>query len=176
MVQAYRKKVRYTKLLVDDPTNLSADMVPGVRTLATYVGTERCVSCHQTAAAIWTTSAHAHAFATLVTRGADADPKCVGCHTVGFGESSGYCREFGATKLVNVGCESCHGPGSLHVLEKGGETSISFTFRPLDAGDCMKCHQGEFSRPFKWDLFWPVIQHGKEPVSTGPPANVSHGI
>ena len=171
MVQAYRKKVRYTKLLVDDPNNLSADMVPGVRTLATYVGTERCVSCHQTAAAIWTTAAHAHAFATLMTRGADADPKCVGCHTVGFGEPSGYLREFGATKLVNVGCESCHGPGSLHVLEKESGTSAGFIFRPLDAGDCMKCHHGEFSRPFKWDQFWPLIKHGEDPVSSGQQAN-----
>jgi hypothetical protein len=174
LVQAYRKKVRYTKLSVDDPHNLSADMVPGVRTLATYVGTEKCISCHQTAAAIWKTSAHARAFATLLTHGADADPKCIGCHTVGFGEISGYSREFGATKLVNVGCESCHGPGSLHVAEKEGDTSINFTFRPLDAGDCMKCHQGEFSRPFKWDLFWPVIQHGKEPSPSGPQPHAPH--
>ena len=174
LVQAYRKKVRYTKLSVDDPNHLSADMVPDVRTLATYVGSEKCMSCHLTAAAVWKTSAHARAFTALLTRNADADPKCISCHTIGFGEPSGYRREFGATQLVNVGCESCHGPGSLHVLEKEGGTSISFTFRPLDAGDCMKCHQGEFSRPFKWDLFWPVIQHGKDPLSTGPPPNPSH--
>jgi Cytochrome c554 and c-prime len=168
MVQDYREKVRHTKLAVDDPQNLSADMVPGVRALATYVGTEQCVACHKTAATIWATSAHAHAFAALVDRKADADPRCIACHTVGFGDASGYRRDYGASKLVNVSCESCHGPGSLHVQEKQGDTSISFTFRPLDAGDCMKCHYGEFSRPFKWDLSWPQIQHGKEPLPAKP--------
>jgi len=92
MVQSYREKVRNTKLSVDDPNNLSADMVPGVRTVATYVGTEKCISCHQSAAAVWTTSVHAHAFAALSPSGADADPKCIGCHTIGFGEPSGYRR------------------------------------------------------------------------------------
>ena len=33
--------MRHTRLAVDDPNNLSADMVPGVRTAATYVGTEQ---------------------------------------------------------------------------------------------------------------------------------------
>lgn len=171
MMQSYREEVRHTRLAVDDPNNLSADMVPGVRTVATYVGTDKCLACHKTAAAAWTMSAHAHAFGTLIDRKADADPKCIGCHTVGFGEPSGYRREFGAGKLVDVGCESCHGPGSLHVREKAGDTSVNFTFRPLDAGDCQKCHHGEFSRPFVWDQFWPLIKHGKEPQLAGPAAN-----
>jgi len=174
MVQSYREKVRYTRLAVDDPNNLSADMVPGVRTLAAYVGTEKCMACHKTAAAVWTASPHAHAFATLVDRKADADPKCVGCHTVGFRDPSGYRREFGATRLVNVGCENCHGPGSLHVQEKEGDTSINFSFRPLDAGDCLKCHYGEFSRPFKWDQFWPIIKHGDDPQPAGPTTDLPH--
>ncbi|MEJ0089000.1 MAG: multiheme c-type cytochrome [Limisphaerales bacterium] len=165
LAQSYRDEVRQTRLAVDDPDHLSADMVPGVRTVAVYVGTESCFTCHKTAADAWASSAHAHAFATLTARKADADPKCIGCHTVGFGDASGYRREFGADKLINVGCESCHGPGSLHVRQKAGDASINFTFRPLDAGDCQKCHYGEFSRPFVWNQFWPLIQHGKEPVS-----------
>ena len=163
MMQSYREAVRQTRLTVDDPDNLSADMVPGVRTVATYVGTEKCLVCHKTAATVWAMSAHSHAFATLMARKADADPKCIGCHTVGFGEPSGYRREYGAGKLVDVGCESCHGPGSLHVREKEGDPSINFTYRPLEAGDCQKCHYGEFSRPFDWGQFWPLIKHGKDP-------------
>lgn len=170
MVQDYRNQVRHTALAVDDPNHLDADMVPGVRTLATYVGTEKCVVCHQQAAAVWSASAHAHAFATLIERNADADPRCVACHTVGFGDPSGYRREMGSATLVNVGCESCHGPGSLHIREMSGTASVHFTFRHLDAGDCQKCHQGEFSRPFDWDSFWPLILHGSEGV---PPAQAS---
>ena len=142
-------------------------MVPGVRTVATYVGTSSCLICHKTAAATWAASAHAHAFMTLLDRKADADPKCIGCHTVGFADPSGYRRAFGADKLVDVGCESCHGPGSLHMRQKAGDTSVNFTFRPLDAGDCQKCHHGEFSRPFDWHQFWPLIKHGKEPHPAG---------
>jgi hypothetical protein len=163
LMQDYREQVRHTRLALDDPNDLSADMVPGVHTAATYVGTEKCLACHPTAAATWLASAHAHGFATLIGRKADADPRCVGCHTTGFGSPSGYRREFGEARLVNVGCESCHGPGSLHVREKNGDDTVNFVFRPLGAGDCQKCHQGEFSRPFDWNQFWPVIKHGNEP-------------
>lgn len=165
MMQGYRDEIRHARLAVDDPQNLAADMVPGVRSMSTYVGTDKCLACHQSAAKVWTASGHARAFATLVARKADADPKCIGCHSVGFGLPSGYRREYGADKLIDVGCESCHGPGSLHVRQRTGDASISFTYRPLDAGDCRKCHHGEFSRPFDWDKFWPPIKHGKEPRS-----------
>jgi hypothetical protein len=162
LAQSYRDEMRRTHLAVDNATNATADMVPGVRAIATFVGSERCVACHLTAGAVWAQSAHAHAFATLLSRKADADPKCIGCHTTGFGLFSGYRREFGQVKLVNAGCESCHGPGSLHVQQREGDTTVSFTYRPLGAGDCQKCHYGEFSRPFRWDDFWPAIKHGKE--------------
>jgi cytochrome c554/c'-like protein len=165
LMQSYREEIRHARLAVDDQNVLAADAVPGVRTVAGYVGTEKCLACHPNAAAVWKASAHAHAFATLIDRKADADPKCIGCHTTGFGIALGYRRELGATRLVDVGCESCHGPGSLHVRQRDGDRSVDFTFRPLATGDCARCHYGEFSRPFDWDQFWPVIKHGSEPRS-----------
>jgi len=167
LMQDYRDEVRQTRLTVDDPDNLSADMVPGVRAVASYVGTGKCLDCHPGAAAVWRGSAHARSFATLTGRKADADPRCIGCHTTGFGSPSGYRRAYRADKLVDVGCESCHGPGSLHVRQESGDTTVNFRFRPLDAGDCVKCHHGEYSRPFDWNQFWPAIQHGKEPETGG---------
>jgi hypothetical protein len=166
LMQKYREEIRTTRLAIDDPHHLAADTIPGVRTAAAYSGTEKCLTCHKDAASAWAASAHARAFATLVDRKADADPKCISCHTIGFGSPSGYRREFASTKLVNVGCESCHGPGSLHVREREGDNTVHFTFRPLDAGDCVKCHYGEFSRPFDWKELWPPIKHGKEPQHT----------
>jgi hypothetical protein len=162
MMQDYRQEVRDARLAADDPNHLSADMIPGIRAEAAYVGTEKCLVCHPSAAATWQSSAHAHGFATLISRKADADPRCIGCHTTGFGSPTGYRREYHSDKLVDVGCESCHGPGSLHVRQKQGDTTVNFVFRPLDAGDCQKCHQGEFSRPFDWNQFWPAIKHGNE--------------
>ena len=170
LARDYRDEIRHTTLAVDNPTNAAADMVPGVRTVASYVGSQRCVECHERAGTLWARSAHAKAFNVLVQRQADADPKCVGCHTIGFGSVSGYRREFGSEKMVNVGCESCHGPGSLHVRQREGDAGISFTYRPLGAGDCQKCHYGEFSRPFHWDEFWSPIRHGKESKLAAGPA------
>ena len=158
----YREVVRKTDLLVDHPERIGENAVPGVKPLATYVGSEQCAQCHAEENHKWHISAHARAFHTLVKKNSDADPSCIACHTVGFGTTSGYRRSYGDEKLVNVGCESCHGPGSEHVKAWQSGKAPTFKFRPLGAGDCMKCHHGEFSRPFDWDEFWPLIEHGKK--------------
>jgi hypothetical protein len=163
LAQDYRDEIRRTRLAVDNPASVRDDMIPGVRSAASFTGSAKCVECHRTAGKTWSKSAHAQAFATLVGRKADADPSCLGCHTVGFGSATGYRRAFGDSKLVDVGCESCHGAGSLHVKQHEGDSSVNFKFRPLDAGDCKQCHHGEFSRPFYWHEFWPPIKHGAEP-------------
>jgi Cytochrome c554 and c-prime len=157
----YRDEIRRTKLDIDDPQRLGAELVPGVKNAASYIGSETCVECHANAGQTWQKSAHAHAFKTLLHLKADADPNCIPCHTVGFQTPSGYRREFGASKLVNVGCESCHGPGGLHVEQRRSGAPPADNFRTLGAGDCQKCHHGEFSRPFEWEKFWPAIQHGR---------------
>ena len=162
LADRYRDEVRTAKLTVDDPANLQTNMVPGVKAAATYVDTPACVGCHASAAKVWQDSGHAAAMETLANRKADADPDCISCHTVGFGSPSGYRREMAGSRLTDVGCESCHGPGSLHVEQRQNHLPITFKFRPLAAGDCQHCHYGEFSRPFDWAQFWPRIQHTKE--------------
>jgi hypothetical protein len=161
-LESYRNEVRRTRLAIDDPSHEDSSQVPGTRTIATFAGTEACLGCHPGAARVWKQSEHANAFASLEKARADADPSCIGCHTMGFGAADGYRREFGAAKLTNVGCESCHGPGSTHVSQRQGEGPVTFHFRPLGAGDCMKCHHGEFSPPFNWEKLWPVVRHGKD--------------
>ncbi len=173
---AYRDEIRQTKLAIDDPATLREDMVPGVQARASYAGTQNCVTCHQTAGQVWARSGHARAFFTLLEHKADADPNCIPCHTVGFDTPSGYRREFGADKLVDVGCESCHGPGSEHVEQRRAGGELTTHFRPIGAGDCQKCHHGEFSRPFTWDQFWPHIMHSKEPPSGKRPVVVPVGL
>jgi hypothetical protein len=163
LVRDYRAEIRGAKLAVDDPNTAAPDAVPGVAATARYVGTAACLDCHPQAAKVWQSSAHAHAFRSLVKPGADADPHCVGCHTIGFSKPGGYVRSMGETKLIDVGCESCHGPGSEHLDRYLHQKPTRFKFRPLGAGDCVSCHYGEFSRPFDWDSFWPPIAHGKEP-------------
>ena len=159
----YREQIRRARLNIDDSRQLEENEVPGVKNAAHYAGTPSCVSCHRVAAWIWDQTAHSRAFASLDAKMAEADPNCLGCHTVGFGTASGYQRQMQGSRLASVGCESCHGPGSLHVEQREAGKEISFKFRPLAAGDCKQCHHGEFSPPFDWDACWVKIKHGNEP-------------
>ncbi|MFO8027859.1 MAG: cytochrome c family protein, partial [Opitutales bacterium] len=165
LAESYRDMIRRTKLEIDTPEARQQGNVPGIRPPAEYVGSQSCMACHQEEYAIWKDSSHAHAWESLKHTKADADPNCIGCHSVGFGTVSGYRREFKHEKLIDVGCESCHGPGSQHVAERSSGGPIRQRFRPLGEGDCRSCHYGEFSRPFVWDEFWPQIAHGKKELA-----------
>jgi hypothetical protein len=83
-----------------------------------YVGSEACKKCHPHAYKVWKASKHSHAYKTLVEAKHPSlrqyDGECVVCHTVGFGYQTGFRNEKDTPKLENVGCESCHGPASLH--------------------------------------------------------------
>ena len=158
----YRREIRNSQLLADKVDANDQNLIPGVNPQAAYVGSTTCAGCHPSSHKTWQASSHAKAFATLKKRDSDADPKCIKCHTVGFGEPSGYLRKLGDSRLVNVGCESCHGPGSEHVRQRTTGNKVLFKYRPLGEGDCRQCHHGEFSRPFDWDIMWPHIKHGKE--------------
>ena len=162
LIDEYLDEIRNTKLAIDDPNSVDPNSIPGVLPTAHYVGSASCKDCHPKAHKVWKDSGHAHAFATLIKKGSDADPHCIACHTVGFGKPSGYRRQMKDKRLLDVGCESCHGPASEHIDRYKHGKQNSFQFRPLGPGDCKSCHYGEFSRPFVWNLFWPEIAHGKE--------------
>jgi len=142
-----------------------AGSIPGVSPSAVFVGSEACATCHATAFGAWQKSQHSHAFDSLVRKDSDADPSCISCHVIGFTEPGGYRRSMKAERLVHVGCESCHGPASEHIKARTtaapGELVLQ-KMRPVGPGQCVQCHHGEFSRPFKSDDFWPLIKHGKE--------------
>jgi len=164
--QAYRDEIRHARLDVDkvgEQGDRQGNAVPGIAPAASYVGSEKCATCHASAYKTWENTGHHRAFAALAARGSDADPSCIACHTVGFGTPSGYQRAYAGKKLAGVGCESCHGPGSEHVRQHQSGKEVLFKYRPLGAADCVSCHYGEFSRPFDWETFWPKIKHGKEP-------------
>jgi hypothetical protein len=124
---------------------------------ATYVGVATCAACHAAAVEHWQQAivqleatnhdgsrqlrpvGHARAWQTLADGGRDRDRSCVGCHATGFDEPGGACT---TTQLVQRGltgvqCESCHGPGSLHVMGGGDKTKIR---RDVDESTCRGCH------------------------------------
>lgn len=83
-----------------------------------YIGSKACGKCHEHAYEVWQKSKHSHAYKTLVEEEYPSrrqyDGECIVCHTVGFGYKTGFTNETDTKHLINVGCESCHGPGSLH--------------------------------------------------------------
>jgi predicted CXXCH cytochrome family protein len=50
--------------------------------------------------------------------GKDAATQCIGCHTTGYNPAT---KEF---NQLGVGCEMCHGPGSVHAAKLGKEPMV----------------------------------------------------
>lgn len=146
---------------------------------AAYVGSAKCESCHEHAFEVWKKTPHAHAYHSLETATRPAlrqfDGECVACHVVGFGYQGGFTDEKASAKLKDVGCESCHGPGSLHVKgnhtpkmiglmnpfrEKEGETAEGKT-RRLNLMDqsCQQCHDQDNDVHWDFKKKWPLIAH-----------------
>ncbi|MDW7643119.1 MAG: cytochrome c-550 CycA [Nitrosomonadaceae bacterium] len=143
-----------------------------------YDGRKKCSSCHKSQAESWLQTAHAKAMKSLepnakadAKRKAKLDPakdytkdkECVGCHVDGFGKEGGYTVEEPSKYTANVGCESCHGPGSeyrqLHrkagaAFEKSKKTMPRQAL--ADAGQdmnfvegCSACHLNYEGSPWK---------------------------
>src|SRR4029079_19699200 len=72
---------------------------------------------------------------------------CWGCHVAGYGEVGG--SSLGHTRgLENVQCETCHGPGSIHVAEKGLEEQPAVQ-RQTSTSTCTGCHNEHHSDTFE---------------------------
>lgn len=82
-----------------------------------YVGSDSCLSCHGEIHKNWQGSPHGKAFESLKRDNKTTDPNCLKCHTVGYDQPGGY-QEALKEDLKGVGCESCHGPGEMHVKTK----------------------------------------------------------
>jgi hypothetical protein len=160
LMEAYTRDLKNQKYLEKYGQNSHAlqslDEVKGLGKPGpvTYVGSEACKKCHDDAYDIWLKSPHAHAYKTLTEAkrpgNRQYDPECIVCHTVGFGYRTGYVNEERTPHLKNVGCESCHGPASLHAANP---TNVEWQKRinpwkylpkakRKDAMDqtCQKCH------------------------------------
>lgn len=137
---------------------LSAGPFAGSGTAADYMGVVRCKTCHNSKKMggeqykIWEKSRHANALNTLKELGEADNPKCLKCHTTGYGEPvpSGV-------NLAGVQCEACHGPGSIYksvtIMSKKAykENRAAAHKKALDAGlvmpptekVCRGCHNEE---------------------------------
>jgi hypothetical protein len=117
---------------------------------AGYVGSAKCQKCHAEAYGWWSQHAHGRAYATLQKAHKEYNLSCVTCHVTGY-EKPGGATLVHNEGLVNVGCESCHGPGSLHVA-KPYASATALTEKPGES-TCRECHTPEHSDLFEFTKY-----------------------
>lgn len=129
-----------------------------------YLGDGICRRCHDDVYRAWVDTPHAAAFERLADKSREGDSDCVGCHTTGHGEPTGYLPpatestpDAGAVQataglpgLKNVQCEACHGMGTYHD-RVGGD------FLKVSEADCSKCHSDEHSPEFNYKDYLPFV-------------------
>jgi hypothetical protein len=120
-----------------------------------YVGDAACAKCHAESASRHGRILHVRAIDPLVAARRQADPGCVGCHVVGYGERTGFTSVEETPALARVGCESCHGPGRDHTVRP----EISTIGSARDA--CFRCHTDETDPAFVFEAKWAKIRHGE---------------
>jgi len=116
---------------------------------ATYVGMDKCKTCHAQEYKDYESRKFSKAWNVLVMRGKTKDPECLKCHSTGYGQG-GFISEEATPHLKYKQCEACHGPGSIHAsnpgdtsTREGMKTYIRDKDVCLQCHECMKTHKGE---------------------------------
>lgn len=113
------------ELALAQPPVKATEPEPAPPSGQTYTGTKACAACHFDQFMKWKASAHAKSFELLPAK-YQSDAKCLPCHTVGFGQATGFKDAKTSVDLKGTGCEACHGPGSKH-----GEIAKQFANKKL---------------------------------------------
>lgn len=158
VIQSHRELVKQ---------ELLRDKLAAVQTLPDgleYVGAQSCADCHEDDSEKCADHLHSRSWQTLIDAEREENwpvtfyPECISCHVVGYGYKSGFVSPEATPGLLNVTCESCHGPGSKHV-DSGADEQMPIP-RP-GVKDCVTCHNSEHSTNFDYTVYWPKIEHGK---------------
>jgi len=129
-----------------------------------YVGALVCKRCHLNSYKRWLKTGHKKAYQSLVKKRSQFDNDCIGCHSVGFRKNGGFkkiARE--AMKFVDVQCEACHGPGSLHVNRAGDP---AFIVKNASRSMCIGCHTEEHSPDFIYRVYMTRLSCGARITKT----------
>ena len=123
-----------------------------------YAGEEACASCHADEHDIWWDTSHSGAYETLEEVNKAFDPNCIACHTVGYEKTGGFIDMDATSHLLGVQCENCHGAAREHVESQGSKPVANQHWEPERM--CAQCHVQKHSPSFKFELYWPRIEHG----------------
>ncbi len=124
----------------------------------TYVGSETCKGCHEAEYKNFKTYAKkANSFKSVASmkKGlTEAEYRsCLECHTTGYGKPGGFRSEQETPHLKDAGCESCHGPGSVHANTQDPKAIQA----RLTLKECETCHSSERVSAFN---YVPLIHGG----------------
>jgi hypothetical protein len=122
LLDGYATQVKTQNLMGKFPQGPHPSQVQAPKSNLTFIGSDKCATCHAAEWDKWKTTKHAHALDSLEKTARrpsqrNFDGECVVCHTTGFGYKTGYRDDLTTTMLKHIGCESCHGPGSGHAAE-----------------------------------------------------------
>lgn len=108
-------------------------------------GRSGCRRCHLREYRSWEGTPHANSLETLPEE-SRGDANCVKCHVTGYGDPTGFTSVADTPELAMVGCEACHGPGSLYKdreIMESREASIAAGLTLPDESTCTRCHNSE---------------------------------
>ncbi|MFL5329536.1 MAG: multiheme c-type cytochrome [Gemmataceae bacterium] len=194
VLQEYAQKVKDDELMYKYPRGPHPLQTQFPQASVAFIGSDKCKMCHEQDG-VWAKykkTAHFHAYETLVKKAVKPtlrqyDGECIVCHAVGFLNNTGFVDEKKTPHLENVGCESCHGPGSLHASNPNN-MAYRAALNPWrkNPGDrlhtngkydqnimllvdqmCQKCHDVDNDNKFKFERNWPKIDHTRR--GQGPP-------
>lgn len=158
----YRGMLKAVGTVANFPRHDYAGGAPGAK----FVGAESCRDCHPNTYLKWSSTKHAHSFASL-----ENDPKpntiydaeCISCHTTGFGYNSGYRSVAETPGLKGNQCENCHGPASRHVEapdDPSFRQSLALTVEQAEKNRlCVRCHDEDNSPKFDFNTYMTMILH-----------------
>ena len=130
---------------------LAADAKQSENGGSTFVGSAACQQCHDQEYEMFTKhSKKAHSKHNVEKMRSKLTPaeleNCYHCHTTGYGKKSGFVSYEKTPHLGDVGCETCHGPGSAHA-ESGDTAAIT---RKPTVDSCLVCHNAERIQNFNF--------------------------
>jgi hypothetical protein len=120
----------------------------------TYVTSAACSQCHLAQYMKWVNGPHARATDRLQPRWIEFEPSCFKCHATGSTPSTGA-EKPDVSRLPNVQCEQCHGPGSDHVAKPGKAYGRVANMQAA----CADCHTPETSPGFDVQTAWANVKH-----------------
>jgi YVTN family beta-propeller protein len=147
-----------------------------------YTGSLACGECHKGPMmgyqfSKWQMSAHADAYAVLGTDRAreiaremnvEGEPltsgACLKCHATAYADPAGGVEE-SYTVYEGVGCESCHGAGSLYSPEavmRDKPAAMQAGLKEITPATCNGCHENAHGKPFDYEAAVKKIAHPTE--------------